>query len=167
MISFIQGQRQEQMLPVGLGEWFFWCNCPKLCHPFGSEFCGTKPAFRTASMTTRTLLWQCTACMSIGVLLGCSLWLYPLAAQSGARDDGTNSTIMSPPSENPQGNGGIDYKNAKPMPLPSVPGSTPSGTLPGPPSTGDRSRPPGSAPGSIGTGEKRPQVLMPPQPQTP
>jgi hypothetical protein len=115
-------------------------------------------------MTTRTLLLQWTACMSIRVLLCCALWLYPLAAQSGARDDGTNSVTMSPPNEHPPGNGGIDYKNAKPMPLPVVPGPPLSDTLPAPPSTGDRSRPPGSAPGSIGTGEKHPQVLMPPQP---
>ena len=125
MLSCIQGQRQAQMLPGGLSEWFFWFNCPKLCYPFGSEFCGTKLTFRTASMTTRTLLLQCTACMSMGVLLGCALWLHPLAAQSSAKDDGTNSITMSSPSENPQGNGGIDYKNAKPMPLPSVPGPTP------------------------------------------
>jgi hypothetical protein len=71
---------------------------------------------------------------------------------------------MSPPRENPQGNGGIDYKNAKPMPLPTVPGPPPSDTLPVLPSPGDRSRPPGSAPGSIGTGEQHPQVLMPAQP---
>ena len=125
---------------------------------------GVNSVGRTASMTTRTLLLQCTACMSMGVLLGCALWLHPLAAQSSAKDDGTNSITMSPPSENPQGNGGIDYKNAKPMPLPSVPGPTPLDTLPAPPSTGDRSRPPGSAPGSIGTGEQHPQVLMPSQP---
>jgi hypothetical protein len=115
-------------------------------------------------MTTRTLLLQWTACMSIRVLLCCALWLYPLAAQSGARDDGTNSVTMSPPNEHPPGNGGIDYKNAKPMPLPVVPGPPLSDTLPVPPSPGERSRPPGSAPGSIGTGEKHPQVLMPPQP---
>src|SRR5262245_6479119 len=83
---------------------------------FGIEFGGTKLTFRTAIMTTRTLLLQCTACLSMGVLLGCALWLHPLAAQSRAKDDGTNSITMSPPSENPQGNGGIDYKNAKPMP---------------------------------------------------
>src|SRR5262249_19462930 len=40
MLSCIQGQRQGQMLPGGLGEWFFWFNCPKLCYLFGSEFCG-------------------------------------------------------------------------------------------------------------------------------
>src|SRR5262249_29854648 len=164
MLPCIQGQRQAQMLPGGLGEWFFWGNCPKLCYPTGSEFCGTKLTFRTASMTTRTLLLQCTACLSIGVLLSCALWLHPLAAQSSARDDSTNSITMSPPSEKPPGNGSIDYKNAKPMPLPSVPGPTPLDTLPAPSSTGDRSRPPGSVPGSIGTGEQHPQVLMPSQP---
>jgi hypothetical protein len=84
-------------------------------------------------MTTRTLLLQWTACMSIRVLLCCALWLYPLAAQSGARDDGTNSVTMSPPNEHPPGNGGIDYKNAKPMPLPVVPGPPLSDTLPAPP----------------------------------
>ncbi len=164
MISFRQGQRQEQRVPVGLGEWFFWSNCPKLCPQLGREVCGTQPTARTASMTTRTLRLHWTACMSIGVLLGGTLWLHPLAAQSGARDDGTNAIIMSPPRENPQGSGGIDYKNAKPMPLPAVPGPPPSATLPALPSTGDRSRPPGSVPGRIGTGEQHPQVLMPPQP---
>jgi hypothetical protein len=99
----------------------------------------------------------------MGVLLGCALWLHPLAAQSSARDADTSSITMSPPSEKPQGDGSIDYKNAKPMPLPSVPGLIPSETLPAPPSTGDRSKPPGSVPGNIGTGEQHPQVLMPPQ----
>jgi len=150
-------------VPVGLGEWFFSCNCPKLCYPFGSECCGTTPTFRTANMTTRTLLVQWTACMSLRVLLCCSLWLYPLTAQSSARDDGTNSVTMSPPREYPQGKGSIDYTNAKPMPLPSVPGPPPSDTLPALPSPGDRSSPPRSAPGSIGPGVQHPQVLMPPQ----
>jgi hypothetical protein len=157
------GSKAAQMLPGGLGEWFFWCNCANVCYPFRSEFCGTKLTFRTASMTTRTLLLQCAACMSTGVLLGCALWLHPLAAKSSARDDGTNSITTSPPSEKPQGDSSIDYKNAKPMPLPSVPGPIPSDTLPAHPSTGDRSRPPGSVPGSIGTGEQHPQILIPPQ----
>src|SRR5262249_61980785 len=117
-----------------------------------------------ASVTPGALLLQCSACMSMGVLCGCALWLHPLAAQSSAKDDGTNSITMSPPSENPQGNGGIDYKNAKPMPLPSVPGPTPLDTLPAPPSAGDRLRPPGSVSGSIGTGGKHHQDLMPLQP---
>ena len=115
-------------------------------------------------MTTRNLLWQGTIFMGIGALLGCSLWICPLAAQSSARKDRTPPPITSAPGENPQDKNGIDYKNAKPMPLPSLPGPTPSDTLPVRPSTGDRSRPPGSAPGSIGSGEKHPQVLIPPPP---
>ncbi len=77
-------------------------------------------------MTTRNLLLHYTAFMGIGALLGCALWVSTLAAQPGAVDDGTNPKIKSAPGENPQGEGGIDYENAKPMPLPSVPGPAPS-----------------------------------------
>jgi hypothetical protein len=115
-------------------------------------------------MTTRNLLLQGTIFMGIGVLLGCSLWIRPLAAQSKAREDRTNPPITSAPGENPQDKNGIDYTHAKPMPLPSVPGPAPLETLPAPPSTGESAGPPGSTPGSAGTGETHPQILVPPQP---
>src|SRR5262245_52354235 len=85
MISCMQGERQKQRVSVGLGAWFCSCNCPTLWYPFGSECCGTTPTFRTANITTRPLLWQWIACMSLGVLLSCALWLHPRAAHSGAR----------------------------------------------------------------------------------
>ena len=120
--------------------------------------------FRTANMTPKLFLLHSLAGMSLGVLLGCALWLHPLAAQAGARNDGTNSVTMSPPRENPPGKDGIDYKNAQPMPLPAVPGPPSSDTVPATPSPGERASPPGSVPGSSGTGEQHPQGVMPPQP---
>jgi Trypsin len=62
-----------------------------------------------------------------------------------------------------KGNGGIDYRNAKPMPLPSVPGPAPSETLPPRPFPGLMPGHRGSAPGSTGTGEENPWVLVPPE----
>jgi hypothetical protein len=129
MLSCIQAKAGTDSARRSWVSGFFSSNCVL---SFGSKSCGRKVTFRTATMTTRTLLLQCTAYMSIGVLLGCAQGLHPLAAQSSSRDDGTNS-ITSPPSEQPQGNGSIDYKSAKPLPFPSVPGPIPPDILPAPP----------------------------------
>lgn len=118
----------------------------------------------TANMTPRNLLLHYITCMGIGTLLvGCALGGKPLAAQPGARDAETTPPVTSGPGETP-GHGGIDYENARPMPLPSVPDPVPSATPPAPPSPDGGLGPPASVPGSLGTGEHNPQVLFPPKP---
>jgi hypothetical protein len=114
-------------------------------------------------MTTTNLLLQDAAFLGIGILLACALWVHTLAAQPGARHDGTNPKITSVPGENPQGQGRIDYGNAKPMPLPSLPDPVPSATPPVLPSPGGIPGQRGSSPGNTGTGEENPQVLVPPK----
>src|SRR5262249_16215041 len=119
---------------------------------------------RTASMTPRLPLLHSIAGMSLGVLLGCALWLHPLPAPSDAKDNGTNSVTLSPPSAHPPGKGGIDSKTPPPLPPPPLPAPPPSHPGPPTPPPGARSRPPGRVPGSIGTGEHPPKVVMPPHP---
>jgi hypothetical protein len=115
-------------------------------------------------MTTTNLLLKYAAFLGIGILLACAPWVQTRAAQPGARHDRTNPQITSVPGENSQGQGSIDYENAKPMPLPSLPDPAPSATPPVLPSPGEIPGQLGSAPGSLGTGEENPQVLVPPKP---
>ena len=114
-------------------------------------------------MTIGNLLVRYITYMGIGVVLVCALWVCRPAAQPGARDEGTNPKITSAPGENAQGNGGIDYENAKPIPLPSLPAPAPSVTLPAQPCPGEIPGHAGSSPGSTGTGEENPRVLVPPK----
>jgi hypothetical protein len=114
-------------------------------------------------MTTTNLPLKYAAFLGIGILLACALWVHTRAAQPGVRHDGTNPKITSGPGENPNGQGRIDYENAKPMPLPSLPDPDPSTTPPVLPSPGGIPGQRGSSPGSPGTGEENPQVLVPPK----
>jgi hypothetical protein len=114
-------------------------------------------------MTSNNRLLKYIAFLGVGVSLAGALWVRPLVAQPSARDDATDPPITSAPDQNLQENGGIDYGNAKPMPLPSVPGPAPSEILPPGPSPGLMAGHPGSSPGSIGSGEENPQVLVPPE----
>jgi hypothetical protein len=134
-----------------------------LRYSFGCAFFWLKPSFEAARMTTKNLLVRSITYMGIGVVLACALWVCRPAAQAGARDDGTTPKITSAPGENAQGNGGIDYENAKPMPLPSLPDPAHSGTLPAPPYPGGIFGRPGSSPGGTGTGKENPRVLVPPK----
>jgi hypothetical protein len=115
-------------------------------------------------MTTTNLLLKYAAFLSIGTLLACALWAHTRAAQPSARHDGTNPKITSVPGGNPQGRGRIDYENAKPLPLPSLPDPAPSPIPPALPSPGGIPGLRGNSPGSTGTGEENPQVLVPPKP---
>jgi hypothetical protein len=115
-------------------------------------------------MMTKNLLLTYAAFVGIGIVLVCALWVRTLAAQPGAKDKGTDPKITSAPGKNPQGEGRIDYENAKPMPLPSIPGPAPLAPLPVPPSPGRIPGEPGSSPGNPGTGEENPQVLFPSKP---
>jgi hypothetical protein len=114
-------------------------------------------------MTMKKLLVKYMTYMGIGVVLACPLWVCRTAAQPAARDDGANPKITSAPGENAAENGGIDYENARPMPLPSLPAPPPSVTLPAQSCSGGLPGHPGSSPGSIGTGQENPRVLVPPK----
>jgi hypothetical protein len=114
-------------------------------------------------MIIKNLLVRDMTYMGIGVVLACALWVCRPAAQLAARNDGANPKITSAPGENAAGNGGIDYENARPMPLPSLPAPPSSVTLPAQSCSGGLPGHPGSSPGSIGTGEENPQVLVPPK----
>lgn len=100
--------------------------------------------------------------MGLSTLLGSILCIHTSAAQSSPQQSSPLVTVA--PGTPPQGAGNIDYKNAQPMPLPSLPGP-PSGILP--PTTlspGGVTESPEPSPGSIGTGKTSPQILIPPQP---
>ncbi len=84
-------------------------------------------------------------------------------AQTNARDHRGNPPVTSAPAEDHRGRGEIDYENAQPMPMPSLPDPPPSDNLPIPPTGGGSLGQPGSAPGSYGTGEQNPRVLFPPK----
>lgn len=112
-------------------------------------------------MTTSNLLSQSTALTGIGALLAGVLWVNLAGAQTDDRDDGTDPPITSAPGEDPRGGGGIDYENAEPMPMPSLPDPSPLDSSPTPPAADGSMGHPGSSPGSTGTGEETPQVLIP------
>ena len=101
--------------------------------------------------------------MGIGTILGCVLTVNAPAQQSNARHEGNSSESTSSPSENPQIDDKIDYENAKPMPLPSLPDGPNPNTPPGIPSIKAVPRHPGVSPGGTGKGEENPQVLVPPK----
>ena len=85
-------------------------------------------------------------------------------APTGARDNGIDHPVTSAPAEDTHGRGEIDYENAQPMPMPSLPDPPPSEDLPIPPAGGGSMGQPGSSPsGSHGTGEQTPRVLFPPK----
>lgn len=85
-------------------------------------------------------------------------------AQTGARDSGIDHPVTSAPEEDTRGRGEIDYENAQPMPMPSLPDPPPSDALPIPPSAGESMGQPESFPGgSPETGEQTPRVLFPPK----
>jgi hypothetical protein len=98
--------------------------------------------------------------MGLVTLLGCS----SPPGQTNAIHDGDGSKTISSPGENPQVDGEIDYENAKPMPLPSVPVPPNLETPFGIPSTGPTQGIPGSSPGNTGNGKINPRVLVPPKP---
>lgn len=112
-------------------------------------------------MTKKNLALKSTLSMGLGTVLGCVLAVNSPPGQSGAINSGDKSEITSSPGENPQVDDGIDYENAKPMPLPSVPAPPNSKTPPGIPSTGPIQGTPGSSPGNTGSGEENPRVLVP------
>ena len=114
-------------------------------------------------MTTGNLLLPCPAFTGLGVLLACVLWVSMSVAQTHTTDDGTDLPTTSISEEDLQGNDDIDYENAQPMPMPSLPDPAPSDTLPIPPTTGESMGLPGSSPGSTGAGEETPEVLIPPK----
>ncbi|NOT56812.1 MAG: hypothetical protein HOP18_19615 [Deltaproteobacteria bacterium] len=84
-------------------------------------------------------------------------------AQTNARDHRSDPPVTSAPAEDTDGEDTIDYENAQPMPMPSLPDPPPSDNLPIPPAGGGSLGQPGSAPGSYGTGEQNLKVLFPPK----
>lgn len=119
---------------------------------------------RETRMTTSNFLWQYAICTGVGTFIVCLLGVNMPMAQTSPTEEETAPPITSAPPDIPQGDNGIDYKNAKPIPMPSLPDSPPSDNLPAPPSSGESEGPPGSAPGCTGTGKKAPQVVIPPHP---
>ncbi len=115
-------------------------------------------------MTTKNQALKYTLSMSLGTILGCALAVNSPPGQSNAIHDGDGSKTTASPSENPKVDGGIDYENAKPMPLPSVPAPPNSEAPPGIPSNGQTLGTPGSSPGGTGSGKQNPRVLVPPKP---
>jgi len=111
-------------------------------------------------MTRKNLALICTLFMGLVTIVGCS----SPPGQTNAVHDGGGSEITSSPGENPQVDGGIDYGNAKPMPLPSAPVPPNLETPPGIPSTGPTRDTPGSSPGNTGNDKINPKVLVPPKP---
>ena len=115
-------------------------------------------------MTTNNPLWHSIVFSGLGVLIVCTLGIGMAMAQASKVDEEVSPPITSAPAEIPQGDDEIDYKNAKPIPMPSLPDPTSSENLPVPPSTGERKERSGNAPGCTGTGKKTPEVVIPPNP---
>ena len=115
-------------------------------------------------MTNNTLFWFSIVFLSLGVFFGCSPGGNNMTAQTSRSNEEMTPPITSAPDEPPQENGAIDYKNAKPIPMPSLPAPPSLENLPPPPSVGEGKSRPGSAPGSTGTGEENPEVVIPPNP---
>jgi hypothetical protein len=115
-------------------------------------------------MKTSNLLLQYAVLTGIGPLTACVLWASTLVAQTAPSDDAITPPITSAPDENSQGDDAIDYENAQPIPMPSLPDPAPSDNFPVPPSTGGNVGHPGSTPGATGTGEENPRVVVPPKP---
>ncbi len=85
-------------------------------------------------------------------------------AQTNVREHRGDPPVTSAPAEDPRGSGEIDYENAQPIPMPSLPDPPPSDNLPIPPTGGGSMGQPGHSPGgSQGTGEQNPRVLFPPK----
>ena len=61
----------------------------------------------------------------------------------------------------PIGGNEIDYKNAQPIPMPSLPDAAPLENLPAPSSPSEIRGRSGSAPGNRGTGEENPEIVIP------
>jgi hypothetical protein len=115
-------------------------------------------------MMTSHLVLRALAFIGIGVLFASVVWMCTLAAQPTPKDGETNPKITVGPRGSPEGSGTIDYRNAKPMPLPSIPDPARPGTPPIPTTPGGSMGQPGVSPGSPGTGEQSPRVLVPPKP---
>lgn len=115
-------------------------------------------------MKRKNLALKCILSMGLVTILGCNQTVNSTPGQTNTIHEGDGSETTSSPIENPQDDSGIDYGNAKPMPLPSVPTPPHLKARPGIPSTGPTQDTPGSSPGGTGSGEKNPRVLVPPKP---
>jgi hypothetical protein len=85
------------------------------------------------------------------------------AAQHADGHTSRGSEVKSAPSEPAKGNGTLDYPNARPMPLPSLPAPTAPRARP-------PDRPPGQSghsPGAPGTLRPKPEVKAPRPPSNP
>ena len=115
-------------------------------------------------MTKKNLTLKSTLFMGLVTILGCTQAVNSPPELINTIHDGDGSETISSPGENPQVDGGIDYENAKPMPLPSVPVppnlEAPAGT----PSADPTRAIPGSSTGNTGNGKINPRVLVPPKP---
>jgi hypothetical protein len=101
--------------------------------------------------------------MGLASILGCALAATKPAEQSSAISDGNGSGVTASPEEDSQPDGEMDYENAKPIPMPSIPApSNPEGT-PGTPSPGTPQGQPGISPGNSGSGQQTPRILIPPK----
>jgi hypothetical protein len=96
-------------------------------------------------------------------ILGCALAATKPAEQSNAVSSGEDSGITSSPGEDSQNDGEIDYENAKPIPMPSIPDTSNPEGKPGMSSPGTPQGRPGVSPGNSGTGRQNPQILIPPK----
>lgn len=110
---------------------------------------------------TNKFLWRDLVFSGLRAFVACTLGISMVTAQTSVADEEVAPPITSAPSEIPQEDNGIDYKNAKPIPMPSLPDPTPVENLPASPSTGERKGHPGSAPGCTGTGKENPQTIIP------
>src|SRR5262245_11191318 len=144
------------MEPKGLVRGFSVANGPKQCYLYGARHVWCDPAFvmglrvEAATMITSQLLLRYIAFLGIGVLLAGAVWVCTLVAQPTPRDDETNPKITVGPGGDPQGSGTIDYGNAKPMPLPSIPDPPQQTTPPIPTTPGGIMGQPGASPGNPG-----------------
>jgi hypothetical protein len=97
--------------------------------------------------------------LGLGTLLGCALVADPSPAQSNPGDD--EPKVTTSPDQGPPIAGEIDYENAKPMPLPSIPG--PPNRERGIPTADPTQAPADNFPGETGDGEENPKMLLPPK----
>jgi len=115
-------------------------------------------------MSRKNLALKSTLFMGIVTILGCVQAVNSPPGQTNATHDGDESETTSSPRENPQIDGEIDYENAKPMPLPSVPVPPNLEAPVGTPSADPTRTIPGSSTGNTGNGKINPRVLVPPKP---
>lgn len=78
-----------------------------------------------------------------------------------ATEDSSSIITSDEPLTQPIGGDEIDYKNAQPIPMPSLPDTALLENLPAPSSPSEILGRPGSAPGNKGTGEESPEVVIP------